>query len=132
MGILLALLLIASTGWAQRSTAKGRASRDAPLPEEVFAMRSLSVVLGRPTDRSVTLNLLGNRDQEAYVELGTVAGTYDRRTPSMRLAADAPAEVILEGLLADREYSAGGPPSVDPRSARLQPTARLPSRGRTK
>jgi len=106
---LLALLLLDCAGWTQGAKGggaggrAGQASRDAPLPAEVLAREGLSVVLGRPTDRSVALNLLGNREQEVYVEYGTVKGAYGNRTAQMRLAAGKPAETVLDGLQPDHD-----------------------------
>jgi phosphodiesterase/alkaline phosphatase D-like protein len=55
-------------------------------------------MLGRPTDRSITLNLLPAHDLEAYVEFGPASDAYTGRTPSMALAGGRPSEVTLDGL----------------------------------
>ena len=47
----------------------------------------LDVVLGRPTDDSVTVSVLVYDDREAYVAYGSQSGDYDRRTDPVQLAA---------------------------------------------
>jgi hypothetical protein len=62
-------------------------------------------MLGRPTDRSVTLACLSLIELDAFVEYGTEEGIYSRSTdralaqPSME-----PIEIILNGLIPDTEY----------------------------
>ena len=49
----------------------------------------LSQVLGRPTDHSITLNVLAPEDNEAYVEYGTAAGKYSAKTAATRSSTSA-------------------------------------------
>lgn|GEM_PF-4493808 len=50
----------------------------------------LSLILGRPTDRSVTVNLLANRPIEGYFEYGSLPGRYDARSTAQIVLADVP------------------------------------------
>lgn len=59
---------------------------------------SLSVALGRPTDRSVTINVLSAQDLEVQVAVTSLAGEAPRMLPVSRLASGRPAEIELAGL----------------------------------
>ena len=62
-------------------------------------------MLGRPTDRSVTVNVLPAEDLEVYFEYGVAPGAYTGRTPAATLPGDQPSEVMLDGLQPDtRNY----------------------------
>ena len=65
-----------------------------------------NIVLGRPTDRSVTVSVLFDRPQDlAYLEDGE-PGALTRQTPTRaNVAAGVPYEAVLEGLLPDRRYA---------------------------
>ncbi|MCX7024273.1 MAG: metallophosphoesterase [Spirochaetes bacterium] len=110
LAVLAALLALGGEAWAQEpgggQTGKGKPgpSREAPFPAEVQPFQRLSAMLGRPTDTSVTINLLGNRDQDVFVEYGAAGGAYDRKTGTTRLAAGTGAEITITGLAQDREY----------------------------
>jgi hypothetical protein len=84
--------------------AKGRPSRDAPLPADVAGLSSLSVVLGRPTATSITLNILADREKLVRVEYGTDRGSQNRTSAVVALTANQPVEVLLDGLQPDREH----------------------------
>ena len=58
-------------------------------------------MLGRPTDHSVTMNILPAEALEVYVEYGVAPGVYTARTPAVRLAGSQPFEITLEGLQPD-------------------------------
>ncbi len=64
----------------------------------------ISVVLGRPTDRSITLNLLTPAAMEVLVEYGTAAGALSHKTAAVSLAANQPREVVVEGLQPNTGY----------------------------
>ena len=64
----------------------------------------ISVILGRPTDRSVTLNLLASAPLEVSVEYGTAAGALSRKTAAVTLDAAQPREIVLPSLQPDTRY----------------------------
>lgn len=90
-----------------------------------------SLVLGRPTDRSVVANVW-SADQGGQVALllGTVSGQYTRRTASVALSPDAPVEIALTDLTPGTRYfyrlqytgSASSGPTAE-RSFRTAPAA---------
>jgi Chitobiase/beta-hexosaminidase C-terminal domain/IPT/TIG domain/Calcineurin-like phosphoesterase len=68
-------------------------------------------LLGRPTDHSVTINVVANAAIDAYFEYGTQAGgPYLLTSPAAgasgpaSAAANTPLDVVLSGLSADTEY----------------------------
>ena len=82
----------------------GRRREEYVLPPDLDAFARLSVVLGRVTDRSVTVSALPRETGEGFLEYGTEPGNYDQRTPVAKLAAAQPLEVALAGLRADTRY----------------------------
>ena len=74
--------------------ARGQGGRNASL--EYGPAESLSQILGRPTDDSVTLSVLSASDVEAYVEFGDKSGDYSRSTETLRSNAGSPFEFELE------------------------------------
>jgi hypothetical protein len=97
-GVVLAagIVALATPGLvALRADAEQRQSTETP---------QVTVVLGRPTDRSVTLNVLAAGDADAYVELETGPGSFVAGSAVTLLPAGAPAEIRLDGLEPDRAY----------------------------
>ncbi len=63
-----------------------------------------TLILGRPTDRSITISLTVPEDLELYFDYGTKPGAYGARTAGMRAKAGAPLAVLLEPLKPDTRY----------------------------
>lgn len=61
-------------------------------------------MLGRPTDRSVTVNLLGLVGMEAYAEFGAGDGPLTESTSPVRAEAGEPLEIVIDGLEPDTDY----------------------------
>jgi hypothetical protein len=73
-----------------------------PTVAETFVAPPL---LARPTDRSVTINVMNLLDIDIYAEYGTEPGIYPHSTqPLLKQAALEPIEIVLEGLEADMTY----------------------------
>lgn len=66
--------------------------------------RGLSIILGRPTDRSVVINVVSPAGGEAYVEWGMRPGEWSRKTSGMTLQAGVPSEIEINGLKANTRY----------------------------
>jgi hypothetical protein len=63
-------------------------------------------LLGRPTDHSVTVRVVPARTLDVYVEWGTGSSlTNVQATPTVAAAANAPVDIVLDGLARDQEYS---------------------------
>ncbi len=65
----------------------------------------LSLVLGRPTDVSATLNVLSAKDLEVCIEYGPAAGARTAKTEGRALKAGVPGEVEIGGLKAGTRYA---------------------------
>lgn len=65
---------------------------------------ALSQILGRPTDRSVTLSLLSADAVEVYTEWGASLGKASDRSAMIQLQASVPAEIEIGGLKPDTRY----------------------------
>jgi hypothetical protein len=57
-----------------------------------------TVVLGRPTNRSIAANLLAPAALSVYLEYGTSPGSYSARSAELTLAAGTPQTVEITGL----------------------------------
>jgi len=68
-------------------------------------MASLSQLVGRPTEKSVTLSVLAASAQDAFVEYGPGAGPLSRKTPTQSLKPGVPFEFEIEGLAPDTSYT---------------------------
>lgn len=64
----------------------------------------LSVILGRPADRSITLSVLSPGALEARVEYGSQTGAWGRVTETRVIPADTPTEFEIGSLAADSRY----------------------------
>ena len=67
----------------------------------LFAAREL---LGRPTDTSVTLNMVPNTSMQSYIEYGTQTGNYSGQTNIVSASATEPLEIVIDNLQPDMRY----------------------------
>jgi len=81
-----------------------RGAQDYVLPLELAAFSWLSLVLGRVTDRSVTVSAVAKENIEGFFEYGTIAGTYSKKTELLKFAATRPVEAALENLQPNTQY----------------------------
>lgn len=61
-------------------------------------------LLGRPTDRSITIQAFFDNPAEVCIQYGTRSGAYDQQSPWKTFAAGEPAEMLIEGLSANTAY----------------------------
>ena len=66
--------------------------------------RPYDIILGNPTNTSVTASVLAYSPLEGYIEFGPRQGDYRARSARLRLEPGKPREVILAGLVADSRY----------------------------
>jgi len=64
----------------------------------------LSLVLGRVSDRAVTVSTLANATVEGCFEYGTATGTYPHKTGVITFPANAPVETIFDNLQPNTGY----------------------------
>ncbi|MEI6915802.1 MAG: metallophosphoesterase family protein, partial [Armatimonadota bacterium] len=82
----------------------GGRDREVTLPSEVTALKSLSVILGCPTDHSVVVSVLTVDESEGYVEYGLTAGKYTGKTDRVAFPAGKPTEITIRGLKSGKRY----------------------------
>lgn len=110
---LAALILAASASLPAGEPSNNRPRRDAPpdrgggrgevrmpppasrteVPAEPW-----TILLARPTDRSVAVSILCPAEREGHVEFGPAPGPLARRTPARRFPAAEPVTIVLDGL----------------------------------
>ncbi|MGA1197382.1 MAG: DUF1566 domain-containing protein, partial [Candidatus Latescibacterota bacterium] len=61
-------------------------------------------LLGRPTDTSVTVNLVPATDMEVYLEYGIEINTYTHQTPIVSGQTGTPVEIVMNGLRPNTRY----------------------------
>ena len=87
----------ASTGATTRNVAVSGTA--APLAPVAF-----NILLGRPTDESITANIIPDANAEFYVEYGASSGSYDDQTSIFGATANQPGEIVISDLDANTEY----------------------------
>ncbi|MBL7814990.1 MAG: T9SS type A sorting domain-containing protein [Saprospiraceae bacterium] len=63
-----------------------------------------SIILGRPTDTSMTANILFDQNVQFYLEYGTQSGVYNKVTTTISNRANVPDEFDLRGLAGNTKY----------------------------
>jgi hypothetical protein len=61
-------------------------------------------ILGRPTDKSITINFVPAKNMYVYFEYGTSSGGYSALTSEINTEAGKPTEILIEKLSADTRY----------------------------
>jgi hypothetical protein len=61
-------------------------------------------LLGKPTDTSITINIVPNAAIEYHYQYGTSSGSYTQQTPDYTAAANQPHEIVISGLTANTKY----------------------------
>ncbi|MCX5632360.1 MAG: metallophosphoesterase family protein [Phycisphaerae bacterium] len=74
------------------------------LPAEAEKTSKLSLVLGRPTDKSVVVSILSAEEFDGYIEYGTSSGNYTNKTDAVIISAGKPTEIILNKLQPNTQY----------------------------
>lgn len=63
-----------------------------------------NIILGRPTDTSITASIMFGQVMQYYVEYGTTTGSYPNQTTTFTSVAKKPFEIDLQGLVANTKY----------------------------
>lgn len=89
----------------------GKNGGDAGVAEDIRSLfktdvpaHEVDVILGRPTDSSVTVSVCAYRDIEGILEYGSGEGSQVLRTESFRLRAREPLHVELKGLAGRNQW----------------------------
>ena len=81
-----------------------RGADDYVLPPELSSFSWLSLVLGRVSDQSVTVNSLAKETIEGFFEYGTLAGNYSIKTGLLTFPASKPVETVFASLQPNTQY----------------------------
>lgn len=81
-----------------------RAAGDYVLPPELAAFTWLSLVLGRVTDKSVTVSAVAKEAIEGYFEYGIATGNYSNNTELKKFNAGEPVETTFVNLQPNTQY----------------------------
>ncbi len=65
----------------------------------------IDMILGRPTDNSITVSVLTYQDAEGYIEYGPWPDNYSKQTSASALSANQPVEFRIDGLQANSAYT---------------------------
>jgi hypothetical protein len=63
-----------------------------------------SIILGRPTDTTMTASILFDQVQQFYLEYGTQSGVFPFTTPTVTSVANVPDEVVIRNLSGNTRY----------------------------
>ena len=66
--------------------------------------QNLNIILGRPTDKSITMNILFDAKVIFYVEYGTTSGSYSVKNQEHNSESNVPFVETLTNLSADTRY----------------------------
>jgi len=64
----------------------------------------IDIILGRPTQRSITASVLAYQDSEGYIEFGTQVGVHPNKTPMRSFAKGQPVEILIDALSPNTQY----------------------------
>ncbi|MBX7220460.1 MAG: metallophosphoesterase family protein [Blastocatellia bacterium] len=75
------------------------------VPAQTTEVRfTATELLGRPTDNSITINMIAGSPVEAYFEYGLKSGEYDLQTPTLTYQTGDRIEVVMDRLQANTKY----------------------------
>jgi hypothetical protein len=61
-------------------------------------------LLGKPTDTSITINIVPNTTIEYHYQYGTSSGSYTEQTVNWTATGGQPHEIVIDGLTANTKY----------------------------
>ncbi|MFO0954684.1 MAG: YHYH protein [Isosphaeraceae bacterium] len=89
---------------AGRANARQTDPNEPPPFHTEVPKHPFDVILGRPTDRSVSLSVVSYESAEGFVAFGTSANDLKQRSGTIGLPAGTPVELTLDALEPDAEY----------------------------
>ena len=63
-----------------------------------------SIILGRPTQNSITVNILFSENATCYLQYGTQSATYTLSALPFNISADTPKVLLIDGLTKNTKY----------------------------
>lgn len=65
---------------------------------------SITVILTKPKDTSITVSIMTSVSMEVYLEYGTTTGSYSSQTTTMTTTTDVPYQQTITGLSSNTKY----------------------------
>ena len=66
--------------------------------------QDFDIILGRPTNTTITMSILFIQSADVQIQYGTVSGKYDKSTNLYSVQANIPSEIEIAGLLPNTKY----------------------------
>lgn len=86
------------------ATTKQPKGNPQPAPTSSNADFIATEILGRPTNSSVTVNIVPASQMNIYYEYGTASGAYTNQTVPQTASANLPLETLIDGLQPNTRY----------------------------
>jgi hypothetical protein len=86
------------------STEKTKGKNPETVPTYAIPEMIAAEISGRPTETSITLNVVPAVPMEISYEYGTASGAYSSQTVSQTAAAGVPLETLIDGLKPNTRY----------------------------
>jgi hypothetical protein len=86
------------------ATKKPKGNNPQGAPTSSNSNFSATEILGRPTNTSVTVNVVPASQMEIHYEYGTASGMYTSQTELQTAAANVPLETLIDGLQPNTRY----------------------------
>ena len=94
-----------SPGQNAQGNKQGQSSQNPQYTQVApITVTGVNLLLGRPTDNSITVNALSDKNREAFIEYGTTQGRYDAKTAAISLDSMAPTELVIDSLQPNTQY----------------------------
>ena len=68
------------------------------------AVNTGNIVIGSPTNNSVTASIILEKDAEGFIEYSTESGNYNNETAVFKTTNSEPFEIVISGLKPNSEY----------------------------
>jgi hypothetical protein len=85
-------------------TTKSKGSNPQSAPVSSNADFIAPEILGRPTNHSITINVVPAKAMDIVVDYGTTAGTYDHHSAAVSAPGGSPIEITLDQLQPNTRY----------------------------
>ncbi len=75
-----------------------------PSVEQFTIENAGSVILGRPTDKSIAASVIATKGMEAFIEYGIISGPYSQKSATFASEIGNPIVIEIDSLEAGKEY----------------------------
>ena len=78
--------------------------KEETISQDSYGIKHYTEITGRPTNSSVTINILADQQTDFYWEYGTATGAYNMSSASYSATKDIPLEADLVNLIPNTQY----------------------------